>query len=294
MKKISIVILNYNTYVDTIKLLINLNNQDFKYFSVVIVDNKSNNNSVNEIDKFIKKFDSNYPITFIKSEVNGGYSFGNNLGMKFSISEGYENILVLNSDIIIESSQFLSSLYDRMKKKDVAVIGPKIYQKGIPEMPLYSRRFSADREIIQNLFFVFTILINRVKRRKYKFHEQEVYSVSGCCFLIDSKILKEINFFDEKVFLYGEELILSEKLYRIQQKTLFYPVLSVIHNHSQSVGSIYNQKRIMDMQRESIMYYLEKYRKDVSKIKKRLYFISWIVKKNGTILVKKIKQFRWI
>ena len=42
----------------------------------------------------------------------------------------------------------------------------------------------------------------------------KVYSVSGCCFIIRSKIFEEINYFDSNVFLFGEEYILGEKLYK--------------------------------------------------------------------------------
>lgn len=47
--------------------------------------------------------------------------------------------------------------------------------------------------------------------------------VSGCCFLISSSVFNELGFFDDNVFLYSEERILSIKLKKLGLKACYEP-----------------------------------------------------------------------
>ena len=58
--------------------------------------------------------------------------------------------------------------------------------------------------------------------------------VSGCCFLIDAEVFRKIKYFDENVFLYSEERILSIKLRQIKKKVCYNPAAVVIHKEGQS------------------------------------------------------------
>ena len=96
--KNGIVIVNYNDYKTTKRLIDNI--RDYKVFDkIVIVDNKSSDNSLKELKKL-----ENKRIVVIDSGENKGYSYALNVGCKYLIDKYKEcKIIVSNSDIIIQS-----------------------------------------------------------------------------------------------------------------------------------------------------------------------------------------------
>ena len=95
---IGMVIVNYNDYKTTKRLLDNV--KDYKILKeIVVVDNKSTDNSLEELRKLKSK-----KITTIDSGNNKGYSYALNVGCKYLIDKYKSlNIVISNSDIVIES-----------------------------------------------------------------------------------------------------------------------------------------------------------------------------------------------
>jgi GT2 family glycosyltransferase len=56
--------------------------------------------------------------------------------------------------------------------------------------------------------------------------------LSGCFMFLRVKALKEIGLFDERFFMYPEDIDLTRRIHSKYQ-TVFYPEVSVIHNHAQ-------------------------------------------------------------
>ena len=206
MKKLGIVIVNYNDYKTTIKLLKNI--KDYKCLdSIIIVDNKSTDNSV----KYLKKYEDK-KIVIIESDENKGYASGLNIGAKY-LNKKYKdcNIIFSNSDIIINKEEDLKRLSDDIKD-DIVVVGPTIVQGN--ELSRGWMIPTVRDEIKFNLPY-----ISR-KYRKQVLYPEDYYNedlsivglVSGCIFCVSGKILEEIGYFDENTFLYYEEQILSKKL----------------------------------------------------------------------------------
>lgn len=299
--KVGIVILNYMTYELTIECLNNLNDIEYENFFVVVVDNLSPNNSYEKIHDYISKSRFNYDIYLLKSDKNGGYSYGNNIGIKKAEDLKSDYILIMNNDIVIKENDFLNKLVDYLdKNKSVAMVGPGIIQKkGMIELPLISDRIRPFKYIIGNILYPFKILLNKMLRRKIQSHKKpvKVYAVSGCCFIIRTNVFKEIGYFDDNLFLYGEECILAEKLYQKDYEVYFMPDLCVFHNHSTTIGSIYDSKKIGKMQLKSNKYYLEKYRNDISNKARSMMIYSCYFKEKIyaplIILIKKaLKHFQ--
>ena len=76
MKK-GMVILNYNDYENTIKMILQV--RDYKNINkIVVVDNHSTDSSVEKITPYLNKH-----VVLLEARKNGGYAFGNNLGLKY-------------------------------------------------------------------------------------------------------------------------------------------------------------------------------------------------------------------
>lgn len=248
--KIGIVILNYQSYKDTIKLLKNLyeiNKQLVdKTLITCVVDNCSPNNSVDLIEQELRDQYRDEPFFLLPLKSNLGYSSGNNAGIKFLLEKKCRYIFIMNNDIEIENENFFNSMLESIKYNNAAILGPGIIQNGKMELPLKGKRPSFVGIVFENFFLPIKIIVNKYKRRnlKYKKEAKRVYSVSGCCFLIDAKkTMDNGNFFDDRLFLYEEETILGERMFREKQKIFFDPSTSVIHAHGATIKKHYDKKK---------------------------------------------------
>ena len=228
-KKIGIVIVNYNDYKTTSRLLNNV--KDYKCLShIVVVDNNSTDDSFEKL----KEFESNR-ITIIKNS-SRHFSSGLNVGAKCLIKKvGECNIIFSNSDVIIKGEEDLKKLSSYIKE-DVVVVGPTIEEKGVKNRGW--RLPSTNQEILFNL-----PLVSRYFKKKFLQYDDDHYKgetsivdvVSGCFFMVDSKFLEQNDYFDENTFLYYEEQILAIKVRNKNKKELVSNEVEIIHDHSVSI-----------------------------------------------------------
>ena len=119
---INIVILNYNGYRDTLSCLYSIVDSQPDSFRIIIVDNNSTDESVEKISLALFGLDNEYmdvncingslpdmairksKYILIKSDINGGYAYGNNLALKYLICGQVDNgefVLILNNDTVV-------------------------------------------------------------------------------------------------------------------------------------------------------------------------------------------------
>ena len=98
---LSIVIINYRTPELVINCLASLANEvEVGRDSVVVVDNASGDDSIARIEQAITDNKWHDFVRLLPSTINGGFSAGNNLGIKAVEADAY---LLLNSDTIVRS-----------------------------------------------------------------------------------------------------------------------------------------------------------------------------------------------
>ncbi len=163
--KVSIIVLNWNNWEDTIECLESLFQINYGNYDVIMVDNGSEDDSINRIkdyangklkvksDFFEYKYDnkplksfelekdkiesiksknnnSNFKknLFIMKNGRNYGFAEGNNIGIDFSLKVLKPDfILLLNNDIVV-SKNFLIKLINVIKtNKNIAIVGPKNY-----------------------------------------------------------------------------------------------------------------------------------------------------------------------
>ena len=257
--KTAFLIVNYNDYKTTIQLLNNI--KEFQSLDkIAVVDNNSTDNSFNEIKKYIKKNKKDKFIDIIKNFENKGYGSGINYGaeyLKKTIGDCY--IVVSNADIIIYSDEDISKLISTFDS-DTAVVAPVI-----KEHTGVSRGWKVPTPFQDSLLNI--IYIHKYLKPKLLFYKNEYYSekniqvdaVSGCFFIINSKYLEQINYFDENIFLYYEENTLAQKLKKINKKTMINTQVEVFHNHSVTIDKNINKLKKYKILKKSQMYFQKKY-----------------------------------
>jgi len=158
--KVYIIILNYDTYNETICYVKNLKKQKLIDLSVLIVDNCSTNNSF-EILRNIFSHDKN--VTVIKTKYNGGYAYGNNWGLLSIKNETNDYIIISNSDIFISNDTMIKDLITHYKKCDnVAFIAPIMLNNSkIADFPAWKIPTIFD-DIIDTTFLFKTLLKKQI------------------------------------------------------------------------------------------------------------------------------------
>lgn len=199
---------------------------------VVVVDNKSVDNTVDIIA-------SRFPwVTLIRSDVNGGFSAGNNLGSRH-IEGGW--CFFLNPDSIVDRD-CIGSLADYLDKKpDIGCIAPAI---------------TNDKEQVIISYFPFTTLftsiwtavglhrlipLNRTNdsfevRRQPPDNPVDVDRVLGAAIMVSRNALEQVGGFDEQFFLYSEEEDLCLRLHRAGWRVVYFPKVKVIHEGAAATG----------------------------------------------------------
>lgn len=250
--KVLIVILNYGTYDLTLQLIKKLSDLSYKEYDIFVVDNCSPNESA----KVLEENSQGMNYIFYANKTNAGYAAGNNIGIRYAYEHGYEYTWILNNDVIILNQNVLEHMISIIQKQDqVAVIGPKIISRDNTVCAPYCRR-----PTFKSL--TYGIAAERNYRRKYNDTPRKVYRVYGCCMLLDTKVLHEVDYMDERTFLYGEEDILAERLLNKGYIAYYDPEVCVKHNESSSMKEVPKdkQKRIIEARRNSRELYLTNYR----------------------------------
>lgn len=251
--KTGFLIINYNDFNSTMELLNNI--KDYKIIDrIVVVDNKSTDNSLEELKGLkIKK------LKVVVNSDNKGYSSAINLGCKELIKDLKKcNIIISNADIIINNEEDLKELLNHLDKKNIGVVAPTILENN-----KLNRGWKQPSPIVE--IFLNIPYIHRFVRKNFVYYNEEHYEkeisevdvVSGCFFLMNSDTIKEVNYFDENVFLYYEENILAKKLKDVKKKIIVANKIIIIHNHSVTIDKNINKIKKYQLQKNS-QYYFEK------------------------------------
>lgn len=250
--KNGIVIVNYNDYKTTKRLIDNI--RDYKVFDkIVIVDNKSSDNSLKELKKL-----ENKRIVVIDSGENKGYSYALNVGCKYLIDKYKEcKIIVSNSDIIIQSENDIKDLFELVKGKNV-IVGPTIIEGNNLNRGWILPKPMDD--VAMNILGLYKKYQKRHLIYQDSYYNKDISkvgTVSGCFFAISSKHLEEMGYFDENVFLYYEENIMGVKTRDLGKNIIVANNIDVIHDHAVSIDKSLKRIKKYDVLKNS-QYYFEK------------------------------------
>lgn len=254
MRKLVFVIINYNDFNTTKRLLYNI--KDYKVIDkIYVVDNHSTDESYS---KFKKLKINRYEV--IETPVNKGFAYALNVGAKKAIEEFNDvDIIFSNADIIIHSNEDLEDLKKTLDKRDVGLVAPVVYENG--GLNRGWKLPSPKEEVLGNLPVIGKRFSKKLhyKESHYKSDYSQVDVISFCFFLIKSEILEKINYFDEETFLYYEENITASKLKRTKYKLLIDNNVTIIHDHSVSVDKSINYINKFKILKNSQLYFESKY-----------------------------------
>lgn len=244
MDKVCLIVLNYNDFQNTIRL-VNFARDYDSINHIVIVDNCSTNNSFEVLTNIVSK-----NIELIKTEKNGGYGYGNNFGANYCINKFNPSYLLFaNPDTFFENSLIHKfTNHFRMDNSiglitSIAKLNNDNYQTPIAwKIPTSFQYTFLSSKIISKIFNINKYKSSFFKNKKSVFVE----CVSGSLIMIKSSVYINTGGYDENIFMYGEETLMGHKIKILGYRTLLLLDDFYIHLHD------YNQNRnINEIQRKN-------------------------------------------
>ncbi len=199
-------------------------------------------NSRNDAFRILEQQSSK--IRYIHSE-NIGYGSAHNIAIREAIMDGSTYHVVLNPDIIFDPT-VINELEQQMNTHaEIGLIMPKVlYPNG--EIQYLCKLLPSPIDLIIRRFLPRKITQKRQERFELRFthydHEMEVPFLSGCFMFLRTDALRSQGLFDERFFMYGEDIDLSRRIHAAY-RTIFYPKVSIIHKHE--AASYHNYKMLL-------------------------------------------------
>ena len=175
-------------------------------------------------------------LTYIHAQKNKGYGAGNNIAIRKTILKGIPYHLVLNPDIELKGAD-LDHLISYMEEHpDVGHLMPKMLNSD-GSIQYLCKRLPTPFDLIIRRFLPenwFTKRRDWFEMRDTGYNQiMDVPYLSGSFMLLRTSALKEVGLFDERFFMYPEDIDLTRRI-GAKYRTIFYPEVSVIHHHEKA------------------------------------------------------------
>ena len=219
MVDLVIIILNYNSSLDTIKLVKEiLNNTDIAPFKmkIVVVDNNSTDDSYNRLKMELREFKE---VVVLKNNQNCGYACGNNLGARYAIEKFRPKyLMIVNPDVRLPR-EFIPNMIKSLEvDQSLGMVTGIMILDGRVEFSSIAWKLPKRFDDVFLNSILLKLIYNPIKysqldkQSRYFPNIFYVDVIPGSCFVIRSDLFEKIGYFDEATFLYAEERILARKI----------------------------------------------------------------------------------
>ena len=196
---------------------------------IIVVDNASTDGTVEHVrDRWPQ-------VELIASPTNLGFGAANNVGIGRASAP---LVLLLNSDTIVPPGS-LETLATRLARTGAVAAGPRLVDaQGYPEVS-FGSMLSPVTELVQLVRVRLAASSSPLARRyvaRLVGRERFVDWVSGGCLLVRRDAALAAGLFDERYFLYEEDVDFCAALRAHGGRILFTPAASVVHLRGRSVA----------------------------------------------------------
>lgn len=243
--RVSIILVNYNGYQDTIECIESLSANSYSNYGIVVVDNQSTDNSVIAL----RRMQNKYRFSLVEAQKNDGFSAGNNLGIKYSVEHGFDCFLLLNNDTIVDK-EFLKRLVEQYTRfgERCALTGTIFYAKEPNKVWYAGGRFNSYTARTTHYHMDKQIDVSKEKVTAVSF-------ISGCELFFSKSVLDIVGYMNEGYFLYSEDVDYSIKLQNNSIPMYYVPQSIIYHKVSSSTSKISDLAQYYSIRNRRILVY---------------------------------------
>ena len=237
--RIAFVTLHYKNLDDTLALLMSLlkatipEKHEVKFY---VVDNENSKDLKAELHK-------NFPdVDLLVSPTNLGFAAGNNLGLRQAINDGAQILVTINNDTFVGRDFIKQIIKSPIDDNSVGAVGGLIYfapgfefAKNYTQSDLGRVVWYAGGNFDWNNILGSNAHVDEVDHGQFKKPEDTDF-VTGALLITKAKVLKKVGLFDEKYFMYLEDVDLSHRMKLAGYRLIFDPKIKMWHEVGQSSG----------------------------------------------------------
>lgn len=234
-KMVDVILVNWNSgeYLKECLRLLSKSEWNRQNCKIFIIDNGSQDNSLSKLPDTILN------IEIIKESTNLGFGAACNVGIKLGVNE---YVLMLNVDIELKNDTIQKSIKFLEDHIEIDVLGIRHTDSEGRTKTSCSRYFKFSRALneLSGLSFLFPNIFKHATLMKDWDHENstEVENVMGAYYLVRRSTLNAVGLFDERFFVYMEDVDLSLRVKNNGGKIYYNSELSVVHHGNVTTNSV--------------------------------------------------------
>ena len=197
-------------------------------------------------------------LRYMHMDANLGYGKAHNIAIRETAYEQTAFHLVMNSDIRVQAED-IDAMHDWMiANSQVGQLMPKVLNPDGSQQYL-AKRLPAPLDVFGRRFLPSFLMKHRNKR--YELRDLDLKRpinapyLSGCFMMLRTKAVVEAGLFDERFFMYPEDIDLTRRIHR-NYLTLYYPAWTIVHDHAQAS---YKNKHMLRIHIQNMCRYFNKW-----------------------------------
>jgi len=246
LKKIPVIILNWNGFDDTVECVESLLRQSFQEFTIYLIDNNSDNE---EFEKLNQKYALDPRIVLKKNEINLGFTLAHNQVFEELINRDFEFIALLNNDAVADD-HWLENMYLSANESNADITAS-----------LMLNYFDHSLVDSAGLFLLSSGEIlpfgHGLRQEKLSLKTEKIVAACGGACLYRTQLLREIGIFDTYFSTGYEDAEFGLRATIAGKKVTVASNALVYHKISRSVSKVYNQQKARKIQEDINYTYLK-------------------------------------
>ena len=226
MDKIGLVTITYNS-ADVLQPFLDcVWQQTHNNLVLYVVDNASTDATLSVLAK-----DRDSRLKIINNSANFGVAKANNQGIESAITDGCDQVLIINNDVEFETT-LIEKLLQGQAEKSCSLVTPKMMYFDNPNHIWYAGSWFIKKKGY--------LPLHRGMKQLDEGQYDEIVEVEyapTCCLLAKKEVFQDIGLMDEKYFVYFDDTDFSYRVWKDKKhKMFYYPDVKFYHK----VGSVTN------------------------------------------------------
>jgi len=188
---------------------------------------------------------------------NKGFGAGHNIALR-KIMDSSPFHVVLNPDVSFGHDVIPAVLNYFEKHPDTGHIMPKVVSEN-NELQYLAKLLPTPADLFLKRFLPSAFSRKRSNRFQLKFtgydRTMNVPYLSGCCMFLRTEALEKAGLFDERFFMYPDDIDLTRRIHR-HYRTVYFPYVQITHRHE---ASSYKSKKMLGVHLWNLVKYFNKW-----------------------------------
>ncbi len=237
--KVAVIVLNFNGKGRTVQLINSIKSLNTTNITlqIIVVDNASTDGNIENIQL-------EYPeVILLVNQDNLGFAEGNNVGIRFSLKEKNEYVLLLNNDTSVDRDLLQCLIEAAITHPKGGIFGPKIYFTR--EHETHKSKYT-NKQLGNVLWYGGGIIdwdnvlgshrgVDEVDVGKYNLIQKTDF-ISGCAMFVHREVFEKAGLLDKRYYLYYEDVDLCQRAVKKGYELYYVPEAHVWHDNAKAAG----------------------------------------------------------